>query len=376
MVTDRDYPPFDFITDADFRTSLESDYSELSTCMRNEAWKSVHVLAGSIVEAILVDYLLGTGYSKGGKDVLKMDLGSIITACKDEKIITERTADLSTVVRSYRNLIHPGRIARLKETVNRNSASIAKSLVEIITEEVAKSKEADYGFTAEQIVNKVSKDKSAFALLPHFLKEMKDRERERLVKEVIPARYFQEDFEGSLSLKLDEYEKFHRGAFETLSDECKSTVARQYIRILREQSGEYIVKYENLFFRAGDLKYLPPAEAELAKTHLLARLRDEQSWAILDIVEDIGPFLTIPEAKTVVDAYARMVGYSKAPEVQGKADYLLMTLHDEVEPGGDVAHALEERLDFWIDVYEKRPLKDAKEDLESIKAVWAEDIPF
>jgi len=132
----KDGPNFDFISDADFRASLESDYRELSNCMTQEAWKGVHVLAGSVVEAILVDYLIGTGYqTKSGKDPLRMELGPIISACREEKIITERTADLSSVVKSYRNLIHPGRVIRLAETVDRKSASIAKALVDVIADE-------------------------------------------------------------------------------------------------------------------------------------------------------------------------------------------------------------------------------------------------
>ncbi len=154
--------------------------------MENGAWKAVHVLAGSVVEAILVDYLIGTGYpKKSGKDPLKMELGPIISACKDEKIITERTADLSSVIRSYRNLIHPGRVIRLNEKIDKKSASIAKALVDVVADEVATAKAVSYGFTAEQIANKIENDSSALAVLAHFLKETNELERERLVRDVV-----------------------------------------------------------------------------------------------------------------------------------------------------------------------------------------------
>jgi hypothetical protein len=55
---------FDFITDEAFRTSLESDYQELKSCMTTKAWKAVHVLSGSIVEAVLTDYLIAMGILK------------------------------------------------------------------------------------------------------------------------------------------------------------------------------------------------------------------------------------------------------------------------------------------------------------------------
>ena len=41
---------FEFTTEKDFRDSLTADYSEMRRCYDGENWKSVHVLAGSIVE--------------------------------------------------------------------------------------------------------------------------------------------------------------------------------------------------------------------------------------------------------------------------------------------------------------------------------------
>jgi hypothetical protein len=52
---------FDFVSGDDFRTPLESDYAELEACLTAGAWKSAHVLAGSIVEAVLIDYLVAVG---------------------------------------------------------------------------------------------------------------------------------------------------------------------------------------------------------------------------------------------------------------------------------------------------------------------------
>ena len=48
-------PTFDFITNDEFRSNLESDYEELEQCLKSGSWKAVLVLAGSVVEAMLVD---------------------------------------------------------------------------------------------------------------------------------------------------------------------------------------------------------------------------------------------------------------------------------------------------------------------------------
>jgi len=369
-----DAPRFDFISEASFRTSLESDYRELIRCLDSGAWKAVHVLAGSVVEAILTDYLVGVGYQKkAGKDPLKMELGPIIAACKDEKIITERTADLSSVVRSYRNLIHPGRVIRLNEKIDNKTASIAKALVDVVVDEISAAKTASYGFTAEQIANKIEKDSSALALLTHFLKETNDRERERLVMDVLPQRYFLARELGDESSSGD-YQKCHRQTLNTLSEEGKTNAAKRFVRVLKEEPGDYVLAYEDAFVRAGDLKYLPPNDAAMAKAHLLTRLEKEQNSALLEVVDDLGTFLNKREISGVVDAYVRIIVYGKSQTLKDRARYLLLMLY--FDTGGDVQKQLEERVDAWIKMFDEKGQSEHKTTVEEAKSQWAAEVPF
>jgi hypothetical protein len=71
---------FDFVGDEQFRNSLISDYKEILRSLHSGAWKAVHILAGSVVEAILVSYLESIDYQKDhpGKDPLKMELAEVI----------------------------------------------------------------------------------------------------------------------------------------------------------------------------------------------------------------------------------------------------------------------------------------------------------
>ena len=150
---------FDFVSGDEFRTSLEADYRELNACIQAKAWKAVHVLAGSIIETILLDYLIVSKYqNRAPEEILKMDLSSAINACKNEKILTQKIADLSSVVRQYRNLIHPGRVIRLEEKVDENSATIAQKLVEMIVSETSRRKNEAFGYTAEQVLSKIIND--------------------------------------------------------------------------------------------------------------------------------------------------------------------------------------------------------------------------
>src|SRR5690242_1459399 len=118
---------FSFITDRDLRDALRADYRELQTCLDGKAWKAVHVLSGSLVEAVLVDYLISTGYK--GRDPLRMSLGDLIEACAKAGALSKKTKDLSSVIQSYRNLIHPGRAKRLNEAADQDGAEIAAALV-------------------------------------------------------------------------------------------------------------------------------------------------------------------------------------------------------------------------------------------------------
>jgi hypothetical protein len=368
-----EYANFDFVSDAKFRMALASDYRELIRCVENSAWKSVHVLAGSIVEAILTDYLIGTGYPKRtGKDPLTMELGPIISACKAERIISDRTADLSSVVKSYRNLIHPGRLIRLKEKVDQKSASVAKALVGIVAEEVATAKASTYGFTAEQIVNKIEKDPSALAVLSHFLKDTNECERERVVKEIIPDRYFYEHESLEDRGNPSDYERCYRRTLATLSDEARTSVAKEYIKILKEESGEYVRRYETAFFRASDMKYLAPGEVSLAKAHLLSRLENDSN--LLDVLSGSGRFLDKHEISGVVDVYAKTIASGKVNAIKTKARDLLSLLYYETED--DIRATLQSRVGDWIAFWDERNLSQPKAVLEGIKAEWAEEIPF
>jgi hypothetical protein len=60
------------------------------------------VLAGSIVEAVLIDYLVEAADKSGAKtqaDVLKTDLDAAIAACRDAGILSDKTANLSSVIK-------------------------------------------------------------------------------------------------------------------------------------------------------------------------------------------------------------------------------------------------------------------------------------
>jgi hypothetical protein len=359
---------FDFITNRDFRTSLEADYRELELCMKAEAWKAVHVLAGSIIEALLIDSLQSSGYSGCSEDaLLRMELNQVISVSRTEGILSQKAADLSSVIRSYRNLIHPGRLIRLDEVVDQNGAVVAKTLVEMITDEVAAKKRTTYGYTAEQIVKKLEKDSSSLSIIGHLLKEVKTYELERLLLDAIPSRY----------LSLDESKVFceeynvrriisicstlsgcFRAAFSTVSDDIKKKVVQKFVSILKQEQESTVLIYETVFFRASDLAYLSADDANLVKGHIRGRLQVSVDDDMLTALSGIGAFLTPQDVNDLLDPII------KAAVRDEEAKHFLITEYTLMST--QISIAVLQRLKQWHYTYEQKRLVVAAESIGAI----------
>lgn len=228
---------FDFVSVPELRRALESDYRELQSCLKAEAWKAVHVLAGSLVETDLIDAL----YAEKGVDQTKLDsmvLDELVKLGKQYAVLSGETVDLSAVVRRYRNLIHPGRVKRLEKVVNGNGAVVAAQLVEIITSEVARRKKETYGYTAEQLFERLKSGSSALPLVELLLKDCKHREVERLLIDIIPDSYFAIIKTALGSKQTADYTHVrhcYRAVFNAATDLVKQKVIKNIYEVYRNQ---------------------------------------------------------------------------------------------------------------------------------------------
>jgi hypothetical protein len=191
-------PNFGFIVTQEFRDSLDADAKEMAVAFEGKAWKARQVIAGSIIEAVLIDFLLDRQpEALKGRDPLKLQLAEAIDLCGTEKVLNERTQSLCAVVRSYRNLIHPGRQLRLDEPPpSESTARIAMVLVDLIVTEVVRARQSAFGLTAEQILSKIEHDDNVLALLPYLLKDLRGRERKRLLLDLLSERRRSYDHPG------------------------------------------------------------------------------------------------------------------------------------------------------------------------------------
>lgn len=113
-----DLPTFDFIKIEKLRQVLIRDYNEIIKCKNNACWKSVIILSGSSIEAILFDLLkqnernamTASAAPKSKGKVLPVEkwrLNSLIDTAWSLKLINKSVTALSHSAKEFRNLVHP-----------------------------------------------------------------------------------------------------------------------------------------------------------------------------------------------------------------------------------------------------------------------------
>jgi len=137
---------FTFIQSPELRKVIERDFSEVQRAYIAECWKSVIILCGGTIEAILTDLLLANGArakSSGAapgriSDITKWDLTDLISVAVDLKLISAGVEKLSHSLREYRNLVHPGNEIRNKLTFDAEEARIALEVLNIVYRDLSK----------------------------------------------------------------------------------------------------------------------------------------------------------------------------------------------------------------------------------------------
>jgi len=347
-------PTFDYITDKQFRESLLSDHAEMQQSFNSKAWKSVLVLAGSMVETLLIDYLASTkNPQRAAKDPLKLTLAEAIETCQKEGVLTERSADLCSVVKSYRNLIHPGRAVRLKEKpADRGSATIAVTLVNMITEELSEVLRKAVGLTAEQIVSKIKRDANVLTILKHLLVEISEQEQQRLLVTIIPSEhdtlYTLGSGDGDDAATMVRLARAFRVIVESATEPVRTRVASEFVRIIREEDGDTVLSYGRSFFRPSDLSFVSEPQRAMVKDHLLGRVTGAHTSETLDALAGIANYLEVADVSRWLDPYLQTIlSTGTAQFVKLRCRRQIMAVASMIDDAVDTA--ISERFDSWIE---------------------------
>jgi len=136
---------FDFVTDDILKAIIQRDYKELKKVYDIGAFKSVMVLSGGILEALLIEALsveeqkakfdyFQRYLEKNDKNAKVPDLPlwqfyQLIDIAAQRKIISEDIKKISFIIKDYRNLIHLKAEIRDKLSVDKN---VATSVVHLL----------------------------------------------------------------------------------------------------------------------------------------------------------------------------------------------------------------------------------------------------
>ncbi len=136
---------FSFLRDLELRNIIERDFSEIQRAFISECWKSVIILCGGAIEAILTDLLMAnsaqamaSAKAPNQKDITRWSLSDLIEVCVDLKLVTQGVEKLSHSIREYRNLVHPGRELREKLVFNAEEARIALEVLNIVYRDLSR----------------------------------------------------------------------------------------------------------------------------------------------------------------------------------------------------------------------------------------------
>jgi len=357
----------DFISDDDLRIALDGDWQELNSCFSVGAHKSVLVLSGSIIEAAVIDHIIAEGVLSK-PEALKLELGAALDLAHKGKLISKKCYDLSSVVRNYRNLIHPGRLVRLAEKTDADTASVALALVRMIVSEIAASRQQKHGYTASQIIAKLKGDTSAISIIGHLLDGAAEKELRKLATDLLPSAYKAEfEYEMSSQIQLDAYESCFRAVYSQSSASLQLEIQSWFVHLYKEGADFQLDSFGTAFLRISDFPQEPNRDVNMIVTHLLTRLSSKQSNSIVRALKGIGPHLKKADVDSFVDPLVRL-------EISGHIEAHNLLYSELLKSRTEVAKLALVRLKAWRTQFEKRYDADKLEGLNDI--IDTLEIPF
>jgi hypothetical protein len=146
-----------FITDAKTRDSISLEIGSIESAVRNGEWKAATVLAGSVIEALLLWRLkqfteeevtdavdrcraAGTLMHRPPKwpDLLKWTLPKMIETSAQLNVLRPNTVIEARQSKDFRNLIHPGRVLASDAECNRGTAFSAVAALDFVVTDLAR----------------------------------------------------------------------------------------------------------------------------------------------------------------------------------------------------------------------------------------------
>ncbi len=376
---------FSFISDLEMRESVRRDYVELQACLDAKAWKAAQVLSGSIAEAVLVDSLAGSKkWTEKREKLLALGLDDLIKGAKDENFLTQNAADLGTVIKGYRNLIHPGRSIRLGESVDERTATICRQLLDMMVEQVTAERGKKYGFNAEQLLAKLETDEGAIETVDELWTRMSPHEQELFLLKVLPDRYtviaeresWDEDDDVAL---MRRFERAYRSAFKRAPEAIKKKCVAAFVTLVTHGDGGSVQRHKRAFFRAPDLGFCEDDRALLVR-RLVGDTSGHLGESDLMPLRGIGKFVMESEdVQTLASSIFRAMSQAKKDASrQAYADFFRDEYGLMAESARAVCRARLQALIAWVSPSGDMDRLAVLERLNTVvdHVDWEDKIPF
>jgi hypothetical protein len=247
----------------------------------------------------------------------------------------------------------------------------------MVAKEVGKSRADSKRMTAEQFVTKVSTDPSAVSIIPMLLNDLDAAEPVRLLVRVLPEAYLSELREVFVDDELlARLSTAYADAFDGASDEAKKAAADRYVDVLREEVKAVVDMWELALFQPDMLAHLSQKQAEMVKTHLIARAHGDHSVANLRAAHGISGYLTKREQGKVIDLIVNEIAYGTEEEQDRAARDLLENVWQHQTKAAD--KVMTERLKTWVIFLRDKGRTQAADSVDELRAKYEdlEDMPF
>lgn len=408
---------FGFVGSEELRTSLRSDYAELEKALRGGLWKSACVLAGSIAEAALLDYIDTLGHcSASQEDLAREMLPGLINVAVGIDVLTElqplrvtwslkdlaqagknalrsdsehslRIAySMSLAIKEFRNLIHPGRELRLRETADKSTAMAARAFVDRLILELGTESKRRFPYSAQDVVNKVRCDEGARTVLVDLVRKTRPSEIGRLLVNWAPEAYLDslghlltaagpDEDQDDLDVFKDVPDDFdvtdaknrckwvtqtYFLAFDLASADQKRDALHALASLLTRRSSREVINMELHLLRVPTLESASTEDRALITGDVLDRIEDPASGKrFIDCVKGIGAFLNPEQSRRLAVTLVGEGWPILEPESTKKEaldflrrEYLVMTA-DSAKSAHDATEGVCQRLGT-IKSYEDR----------------------
>lgn len=191
---------FEFISDKAFRIILERDYEEVQKCLETKCSKSVLVLSGSIIEALLTDYFIENLPDRQTQtSILSANLATLLDFAETHEIITKNEKNLATVIKDFRNLIHPGLEVRKHQQFDFEIAQMASQILKMLIGKIQRKYREKFALTCEDILKNLNEDWNYNSIYSTVITKMNNGEKNNLIDAFI-------DIENNIKSKFFHYQ--------------------------------------------------------------------------------------------------------------------------------------------------------------------------